>query len=278
MTGPLSWHRHSGDLSALARIARADAGLNLTAAKHPMMCARLRKRMAAVGCADLASYRAHVESPSGADERVRMVRALTTHVSHCFREPHHFDLLRNQVLPPLITRARRGGKVRLWSAGTARGQEAHSMAMVLLDAMPDAHRHDIRILATDLDPGVIDDAGRGRVHPDDLVHLPAGYAERFLRPAGSGAELLPALCDMIDFKVENLHQPWPVRSAFDAIFCRNVLIYFDTPGCETLLMRLAGALAPGGWLFLGHAERLVGPAGGLVSHAGRTCFCRTGAA
>lgn len=266
----------SHDLAALAGMARADAGLNLPPAKHPMMRARLRKRMAAIGCADLASYRALVEGPGGRDERLRMVRALTTHVSHFFREPHHFDILRTLVLPPLVARARQGARVRLWSAGAARGQEAYSMAMVLADLMPDAPRHDIRILATDLDPAVIEDARLGLVPPDDLARLPAGHAGRFLHPSTMGWEVSPRIRDLLDFRVENLHQPWPARARFDAVFCRNVLIYFDIPGCEALLARLAAAIAPGGWLFLGHAERLSGPAGHLFIQAGRTCFRRTG--
>lgn len=266
----------SPDLAALAGIARADAGLNLPSAKHPMMRARLRKRMTAIGCADLASYRALIEGPGGRDERLRMVRALTTHVSHFFREPHHFDILRTLVLPPLVARARQGARVRLWSAGAARGQEAHSMAMVLADLMPDAPRHDIRIFATDLDPAVIEDARLGLVPPDDLASLPAGHAGRFLRSTTMGWEVSPRIRGLVDFRVENLHQPWPARARFDAVFCRNVLIYFDIPGCEALLARLAAAIAPGGWLFLGHAERLSGPASHLFIQAGRTCFRRTG--
>lgn len=274
MIAPHDNQTDADDLAALARMARHDAGLHLPPTKYPMMRTRLRKRMGAVGLSNLNAYRAMIENGGEPGERARMVSALTTHVSHFFREPHHFDALRNTVLPPLIAHARRGGRIRLWSAGCARGQEAYSIALTLLELMPDAPRRDIRLLATDLDPGVIMQAQRGRFSPDELARIPDGALRRFQSGDPSGSEIAPDLHTLIRFQTQNLHDPWPARPKFDVIFCRNVLIYFDQKGCENLLSRFAAALNPGGWLFLGHAERISGPAAALLLHAGQTCFRR----
>lgn len=274
MTAPHDDLSEVGDLAALARIAQQDAGLHLPPTKYPMMRTRLRKRLAAVGLDSLKAYRALIENNGRQGERARMISALTTHVSHFFREPHHFDMLRSTVLPPLVARARNGGQVRLWSAGCARGQEAYSIALTLLDVMPDAPRRDIRLLATDLDPGSIALAEQGRFSTDELARIPGGALHRFLPGPLLGQAVAPDLRSLIRFQTQNLHEPWPARLKFDVIFCRNVLIYFDQKGCETLLSRFAAALNPGGWLFLGHAERLSGLATQHFVRAGQTCFRR----
>ena len=261
-------------LAAIARIAGQKAGLHLPSAKFPMIHARLRKRMRALGIASLGHYRTLIESPVGQSECDHMVMALTTHVSHFFREPHHFDLLRGTVLPPLVQRARQGGRVRLWSAGCAGGQEAYSLAMTVLQAMPDAARHDVRLLATDIDRTEVDKARRGRFSAADLAHIPGPLARQFLQATPSGPELPADMRRWMRFDVQNLHGHWPMRGGFDVIFCRNVLIYFDIPARDRLLARFAGVLRPGGWLFLGHSERLSGPAGAAFDHAGRTAFRR----
>lgn len=277
MSAPFRPAPDADHLDALARIALDEAGLNLPPTKHPMMRARLRRRMAETATGDLAAYRRLVESPGGAEERARMVAALTTHVSHYFREPHHFQTLRERVLPPLIERARRGGRVRLWSAGCARGQEAYSIALTLIDMMPEAPRFDIRILATDLDPAVIAAARQPRLDPDDRDRIAPHQRNRYLQEVADGLTVSPALGGLVRFEVQNLHRPFPADSQFDVIFCRNVLIYFSKSGYEEVLLRLAGCLPPGGWLFLGHSERISGPACTLFSRAGRTSFQRADA-
>ena len=115
--------------------------------------ARLAKRLRALGMTDFAPYCALIEgrSDEALAERQELITAITTNVTRFFREPHHFDMLRTRVLPPLIEHARKGGRVRLWSAGCSTGEEPYSIALTLLDMASDAGRHDIKILATDLD-------------------------------------------------------------------------------------------------------------------------------
>lgn len=258
MSAPFRPAPDADHLDALARIALDEAGLNLPPSKHPMMRARLRRRLAESATGDLAAYRRLVESPGGAEERARMVAALTTHVSHYFREPHHFQTLRERVLPPLIERARRGGRVRLWSAGCARGQEAYSIALTLIDMMPEAPRFDIRILATDLDPAVIAAARQPRLDPDDRDRIAPHQRNRYLQEVPDGLTVAPALGGLVRFEVQNLHRPFPAGSHFDVIFCRNVLIYFETEVKRQILERMHALLRPDGYLMMGAAETVLG--------------------
>lgn len=274
MTPPTPALTDAPDLAALAKIAQHVAGLTLPPEKYPMMRARLRKRMVVLGLSDIGQYRALVERRDGREERSQMAMALTTHVSQFFREPHHFDLLRTKVLPSLLSHARGGGRVRIWSAGCANGQEPYSIALTILDMMPDAARHDLRILATDLASSVIDRARQGLFAQETLAHVPPRLRHQFRSDGGKSVGLAKDLRDLIRFEVQNLHQPWPMQGKFDIIFCRNVLIYFEHSACEKLLSRFAAALTPGGWLFLGHAERTSGPATAQMHHVGQTCYRR----
>src|SRR6202011_537054 len=116
------------------------------------------KRLRARGVERLSDYCSLISTSDGRDERQKMLAALTTNVTRFFREPHHFDHLRDKVLPPLLAAAKAGGKVRLWSAACSSGQEPYSAAMTILSLAPDAANLDIKILATDIDPNVIADA------------------------------------------------------------------------------------------------------------------------
>jgi len=261
-------------LAAIAELAHADAGLTIGAGKRAMLRARLARRMRAVGLARYDDYLALLQAPQGRAERQELIAALTTNVSYFFREVHHFDLLRDRILPPLIERAIQGGRVRLWSAGCAQGQEAYSIAMVLTEAFPDAARHDIRILGTDVDAGIVRRAEAGLFPIAALGEIPAGLHGRHVHIADDHFAVAPALRDLVRFRHHHLLGAWPMRSRFDVIFCRNVLIYFDLAAQTRLLGRFASALGEGGWLCLGHSERLSGPATSHFRAAGRTAHCK----
>ena len=262
---------------AVARIARDDAGLTIPEGKTAMVQSRLARRLRAVGIDGFEAYLALVESPAGAEERRELISALTTNVTQFFRERHHFETLRSTVLPPLVARARAGGRVRLWSAGCSTGQEAFSIACELARLAPEAPRLDIRVLATDIDRNVLRRAREGRypsaafagLSPNDIASL-AGAA---------GAEngetaIRPELHGLVTFRELNLLGPWPIRRPIDAIFCRNVVIYFDSDTQRRLWPRFESALAPGGWLFLGHSERLQSDAAPGMANVGVTTYRR----
>lgn len=261
-------------LAGLARLAEDLTGIVLAPNRSAMVEARLGRRLRALGLPDLGAYLGHLSAPEGRAERAEFISAITTNDSAFFREPHHFALLRESVLPPLLARARAGGRVRLWSAGTARGQEAYSLAMLILDLLPGAERFDIRILATDIDERALAAAREGRFAPGTAAALPAGYAGRFLDRGGDWVSPSRGVRALVRLRRLDLHADWPMTQVFDVIMCRNVAIYFDERTRVRLWRRLAAALGADGHLFIGHSERIeTAPALPLVA-AGPTCLRR----
>lgn len=271
------------NLQRIAALLYADAGIKLTPAKSSLVATRIAKRMRVLNLDSYDAYCDLVESRQGADERKQMLNALTTNVTRFYREPHHFEDLAQNVLPPLIEHARAGGRVRLWSAACSTGEEPYSIALTLLGVEPQATRYDIRILATDIDDNVLNKARAGVYSADALSSVPAHLRSAHFEPledgskSGSkGGRAGDELRALIAFKSLNLIRPWPIKGPFDAIFCRNVVIYFDQPTQEVLWEQFARVMAPGSRLYLGHSERIAGPAAGFFGHAGLTAYARKG--
>jgi chemotaxis protein methyltransferase CheR len=265
----------------IARLARAEAGLALNASKRNMIASRIAKRLRATGHREVGAYLDALESDENAGERQNFVDVLTTNVSHFFREAHHFEILRREVLPALASRAARGDRVRIWSAGCSTGQEPYSIAMTVRETLGDGPARHVRVLATDIDNGVLDHAQRGVYSDRQLQGLCPERLSRHFRPvagAPGAHEVRSDLRDMVAFRRLNLIADWPLRGPFDAIFCRNVVIYFDAETQADLWPRFRDLLAPDGVLFLGHSERLTPEvAAGLMS-AGVTAFRSPGPA
>lgn len=251
------------DFRHIAGFLREDIGITLTEAKAPLVYARLVKRLRSLGLESFRDYCVLVASPEGEAERKMMMTALTTNVTRFFREPHHFEHLRKEVCPDLADRAKRGRRVRLWSAGCSTGEEPYSMALTLLRLLPDAHTHDVRILASDVNThvlehareGVYTEAAAGAVEPDtrDRWFMPTRTSSG-IRAWEAGKKLK----SLIAFRELNLIGPWPMRGPFDAVFCRNTVIYFEEDVQADIWARMADMVAPGGYLYIGHSERIVG--------------------
>lgn len=265
-----------GEFRLLADILHRDTGIRLAAGKRGLVVSRLARRLRALGVEGFAAYCRHLQGPGGAEERVRMISALTTNVTAFFREPHHFDLLRQQVLPPLLRRVTRaGGRLRLWSAGCSSGEEAYSLAMVVLEICPDADAHDILILATDVDPAMIACARAGLYPADAAARMP--WARGHFDPVPGDPDRVtvgPRLRRLVRPAQLNLFGQWPMRGRFDVILCRNVVIYFDAAGQAALWQRFAQALAPGGHLLIGHSERIDPGTAALFEPVGITAYRR----
>ena len=265
----------------IARIARDQAGLTLPRTKKTMVQSRVVRRLRALQLASFDAYRDLVCGPDGSGEVRHLVSALTTNVSNFFRENHHFDLLRQTVLPPLLSRAARGDRVRIWSAGCSNGQEPFSIAMVLAELDSAVATRDVRILATDIDAEVLDFAGQAS-YPDAMLEgVPPGHLARYFQPVAGDPtchQLTEPLRRLVSFRLLNLHQPWPMRGNFDLIFCRNVLIYFDIAAQARLLSRFHDILTPDGWLMLGHSERLPTDLAASFTRAGITALRKGGPA
>lgn len=259
-------------LEALAAIARSDAGLSVDATRIDFLRARLTAKLRTLGCNDFSSYLRLITAPATKLERQRLIGALTTNHSAFFREPHHFTRLKEDILPTFVEQARKGARLRLWSAGCAAGQEPYSLAMTLLDLAPDARHHDIRILATDIDPSILMRARDASLCPADLARIGTYNDLQYVDMDAAPPVARPDVKALVQFHQLNLMSAWPMHCRFSVILCRNVLIYLAQDARDRLLARFANALVPGGWLLLGHAERLSGPAADQFAARGGTAY------
>ncbi len=250
----------------IATILRAHSGIFLAEAKATLVYSRLAKRLRKLGLRSFDEYCVFIDAEEGAEERSQMLAALTTNVTRFFREPHHFDHLRDHVLPPLLDAARDGARVRIWSSACSSGEEPYSIALTLLDLFPEAGRYDVRILATDIDPNVVNTARAGIYRGDAVAPVAPRLRDRWMskvRDQENSWRLKDDVRQLISFKELNLIGDWPMRGQFDAIFCRNVVIYFEEETQALIWKRLGERLTPTGRLYIGHSERVNIP--GFVS-------------
>lgn len=246
------------DLRFIAEIVHRHAGIVIREHKEAMARGRLARRVKALGLPSVAAYCALLRGPEGEGELNELINAVTTNHTSFFRERHHFDHLRQIVLPELAAVAQHpAGRVRIWSAASSSGEEPYSIAAVVHEACRGTIKGDLRILATDIDSDILRRAREGRYAADTVERMPADLRPLLkLEPCGpDGEQRVPeALRRLVTFKRLNLIEPWPVSGPFDIIFCRNVLIYFDQATTSDIIGRFVDVLRPGGWLYLGHSE------------------------
>lgn len=268
------------EFRAIAAIMHREARIHLVESKMTLVHSRLARRLREHGLMRFSDYVRLVREDEA--ERNVMVAALTTNHTHFFRESHHFDHLREVLLPALQTRARSGRPVRIWSAGCSSGEEVYSIAMCLAgDAQGSAawlNQGDVRLLATDIAPHVVESVTRGVYPASSVEPIPASYRKRWLRREGEDYAIVDELRALVTARVLNLFDHWPMRQQYDAIFCRNVMIYFDDAAKAELEARFVEMLAPGGFLYIGHSERLIGPAAPAMRPVGQTIYARPGTA
>jgi chemotaxis protein methyltransferase CheR len=245
------------DFNALRRLVKQITGINLSDQKRELVYGRLARRLRALQLKSFAEYREMLDNDGG-QEIVQFCNAITTNLTAFFREPHHFEYLRDHMLTPMLSGAPR--KVRIWSAGCSTGEEPYSLAMTILETVQDLKRWDIKILATDLDSDVLERGRRGVYTEDRLRTMSVQRRSRFFSerrdPDSVCYEANPELKSLITFKQLNLMHPLPMRGPLDAVFCRNVVIYFDKDTQRDLFSRMAQLQRPGNLLFLGHSESL----------------------
>jgi len=253
------FHMSWSDFRQIAQLVHAGAGITLPENKVNLVYSRLAKRLRAAGVKSFRDYCALVTSSEGVDERQTMIAALTTNVTRFFRETHHFDHVR-QVLPKLLERAKSGERIRFWSAGCSSGEEPYSLALTILDMIPNAAELDILVLATDIDPNVLAHAERGVYRAGQLEDIPVALRRNRLQTLRTETDMSFRIGEevrsLVRFRELNLLGPWPMTRKFDAVFCRNVMIYFDEQTQHNLCARYAGALNVGGHLYIGHSERV----------------------
>jgi len=264
------------DFRAVAAIVHKDAGILLPPGKAMLVYSRLAPLVRSSGRGTFAAYIQLIESD--VDERRKTINALTTNHTFFYREQHHFEHFAQEVRPHLLDDLRHGDPVRIWSAGCSSGEEVFSLTMTLLghdknEGLQIARR-DIRILASDIADHALKKASEGRYEARDGEALPEDLRRNWTRSEAGQMVICPEARELVQFKRLNLHGDWPMRRPFQVIFCRNVMIYFDQPTKERLVARFAQALAPGGYLYIGHSERISGPAEKLLEPVGPTIYHR----
>jgi len=240
------------------------AGISLSDAKRTLVIARLSKIVRTLKLPSFDAYLDYLETQGTADDAQAFVNALTTNLTRFWREEHHFTHLVDHVGE--LMRSRRSASVkrlRIWSAGCSTGQEPYTIALSLFAAYPDLKRWDFKILATDIDTSVIAKAAAGIYPEGELTGLSPERAQLFERRGDGRIRIPPSVATSITFRPLNLMAPWPMKGPFDAIFCRNVAIYFDKPTQAEVFGRLGGILAPSGFLYIGHSENLGAGIGGF---------------
>lgn len=250
------------NFSRLSAFIHAYSGIKMPANKKTMLEGRLRRRMRIYGHASLNDYCRFLFEEDGLEtETVHLIDVVTTNKTEFFREPSHFDFLEQTGLPALAKGRRK--PIRIWSAAASIGAEAYTLAMVLEDFVADRPGLDYEILATDICTDVLQKGVAGR-YPEAMIE-PVSMARRrqYLlqskdRSVGE-VRIRPDLRSKVAFGRLNLmDETYPIERDMDIVFCRNILIYFDKPTQAKVLGRLCDHLVPGGYLFLGHSESIVG--------------------
>ena len=251
------FHFSSRDFSRIRDFIGEQTGIVLAEGKRDMVYSRLARRLRELKLERFSQYLDRLDRDE--QELGRFINALTTNLTAFFREPHHFDFVRRELLPSLAADPRRT-RLRAWSAGCSSGEEPYSLAITLLESLPQDRNWDLRILATDLDSDVVEKGRQGIYTEERVAGLPGSRLRRwFRRGTGSRAGLVrvsPHLQELILFKQLNLLHDWPFRGPLDVIFCRNTVIYFDKSTQKVLFERFADLLVDGGHIFIGHSESM----------------------
>jgi chemotaxis protein methyltransferase CheR len=245
------------DFDALREIIKSKAGISLSTSKQEMVYSRVSRRLRHLKLRTFTEYRRLLETDEV--ELVEFCNAMTTNLTAFFRESHHFDYLRHHVLEPRLRDPRASRRIRIWSAACSSGEEAYSIAMVVRETLQHLSRWDVRILATDLDTDILARAKAG-VYPEERVkavgrqRLQTHFSSVADRP--EHYRVAPELASLITFKQLNLTHALPMSGPLDAIFCRNVVIYFDKETQRDLFERISVLQRSDDLLFLGHSESL----------------------
>lgn len=248
----------------LSEFITAQLGIKMSENKIPMLQSRLQRRLRALGLPSIEAYKDYLfNSPEAANELADFINAVTTNKTDFFREPHHFDYLRRTALPALDPGPARPWRAKVWCAGCSSGEESYTLCMVLSEHGSDRTNFDFSILATDVSTQVLDKASHA-IYDESRVEpiadpLRKKYLLRSRRPGQNLVRIVPSLRNKVHFhRLNFMDADYPVTDTFDAIFFRNVAIYFDRPTQAAVVRKLCRNLRPGGYLFIGHSESLIG--------------------
>ncbi len=258
------------DFARLKRLIYDLAGISLNEGKKAMAYSRLTKRIRALHVANFSEYLDLVERDAG-EEKVKFINALTTNLTYFFREPHHFSMLTDHLLT-----FPQDEPLTIWSAACSTGEEPYSMAMSIIDAYQ-SDRPPVKIIASDLDSDVLATAAKGVYPLEKIDNMDRDVLKRFFLK-GSGAQMgfakvRPQVQKLVEFRQINLIEAnWNIEGPLAAIFCRNVMIYFNKQTQRAILERFAPLLQPHGLLFAGHSENFFYNARDMFNIRGKTVY------
>ena len=241
------------DFERVRRLIRGIAGIALAEGKQEMVYSRLARRLRVTGASSFESYLDTLEQSSGGGEWQAFMNALTTNLTSFFREAHHF--------PVLAAHARAHASLSVWCSASSTGEEPYSIAITLCEAYGSL-TPPVKIIATDIDTEVLSVAAAGVYQEERISNLSKDQLRRYFLRGKGGQEgrvrVRDELRALIDFRPLNLlARDWGMQSPFDAIFCRNVMIYFDKPTQRQVLSRFVPLMKPDGLLFAGHSENFL---------------------
>ena len=272
-----TWAAETGDTlspahyARLAEILNRELGIKLPSNKRLMLEGRIRPRMRTLGYSSYQGYCSHLFDQGGLQEEMAfLIDAATTNKTDFFREPSHFSLLTQKLVPALLPRRAASSMplIKIWSAASSYGAEPYTIAMVMQELVRARSGFRFAVLGTDISTRVLSQAVRAIYPADQVEPVPPKLAERYLLksldPGAKEVRISPELRRLVRFSRLNLmDKTYPVDRDVDVIFLRNVLIYFEKHDQEAVVRRLIGHLRPGGYLVLGHSEAMIGSALGL---------------
>ena len=260
------------DFERVRRLIYKKAGISLQAGKQAMVYSRLSRRLRELGHGSFGSYLQWLEQARGAEaeqEWQEFINCLTTNLTSFFREEHHFPVLAAALAE------RKGRAIRIWCNAASTGEEPYSIAMTVVDAL--GSNPNAEIVCSDIDTKVLSTAKRGVYEADSRGLSPERLKRHFMRGAGDNSGFIRVNAELqrlLEFRAFNLMDAkWSLGQAFDIVFCRNVMIYFDAPTQRGVLERMHGAMAPKGLLFAGHSENF-GDSKDLFRLRGKTVYER----
>ncbi len=234
------------------------SGINLGTGKKQLLVTRLHKRIRELKLSSFADYRNYVLKDSSGNELTLMLNSISTNKTDFFRENGHFEYLKKEIFPQLQQQR----TVRAWSAACSSGEEPYTLAMLFAENLANYASMDLKILATDLSTRVLDLAEAGLYQESIVAPIPSNYLKKYFTAEsdrrGTSYRVSAELKRLVRFRRLNLMGDYPLNTQFDFIFCRNVMIYFDKPTQEKVVAKLVKFLKPGGHLFIGHSESLIG--------------------
>lgn len=262
INGLLNFNMTNIEFNKLSAYILDNYGIKLPISKKTMLEGRLQKRLKALNIATLKEYCEYFFSAQGLQmEPIHMIDVVTTNKTDFFREAVHFDFLSNNILPKYFKDNVKANPFKIWSAGCSTGEEPYTLAMVLSEFLEKSPGFNFEILATDISTRALNDAATAIYTQEKVLPVPMAFKKKYLLksrdPKNKTVRIVPALRTKVSFKRLNfIDGDINISQNFNVVFCRNVLIYFDKPTQEKVILKLCSKLEPGGYLFLGHSESI----------------------